>query len=136
MAISHWDSVVAEARKVLGKDAKIPDKKMAFVRQALAEEKKAADSFRTMRESAQKQLLADQNLVSNYRNLVVQLANDLLYANFGLDPGKPEEKKKITQAREEFKKFIQDLFDYTEDTTKQLVELRRHLANADTYKCS
>jgi hypothetical protein len=99
---------LADAKKVLGNSAKVSDKSMQVVIGAAVDFSKLWDAFNAMREAMKKKLLDLQNAESKVKNSLVQADDELTEDNYGLDPKKPDDKKKIDQAQAIFTKFFKE----------------------------
>jgi len=81
-----WDKAVADAKKVLGNSARIPDKKIDGVFKADEEAMKAWDGLGTLREGMKKKILEVENLDSKVRNTLKQVADEDVYKRQSYSP--------------------------------------------------
>lgn len=109
------------AKKVLGNGAKMPKPRtdpVAVTQQVNKLIREFSDSVK----SVETKLLAIENAVDAYKNTFDQYGDVVDGFDFGLDDGKPEEKKKIEAARSIFhKEFSAKL----KDADEFLGELRK-----------
>jgi hypothetical protein len=129
-----WDKAVADAKKILGPSAKVPDKKMDPVINAAEEAMKAWDGLGTLRDSMKKKILDVQNVGSKVSNGLQHVADEFDDEDFGLDDSKPDDKKKIAQAQAIFGKFFKDAEKKFADNNKELEELDKHLIDLAKYR--
>jgi len=130
-----WDRVLANAKKILGENATIRDQKFEALGRANAQTWKMSDGLRSMQDALEKRILVLHNAVSSYRNALIQAQDDIVDSNYGLDPGKPEDKKKIEQARSLFIKYFAEETRGSLDMIQTGEELEKHIANMAKY-CS
>jgi hypothetical protein len=129
-----WDKAVADAKKVLGPSAKIPDKKIDPVFKAAEDANKGWDGLGTLRDGMKKKILELQNLESKVRNGLQHVGDEFDDESFGLDDSKPDDKKKISQAQAIFSKFFTDAEKIFDDNNKNLEELDKHLIDIKKYR--
>jgi hypothetical protein len=129
-----WDKALADAKKVLGSSAKVSDKRMQGVIKDAQDANKVWDAFDAMREAMKKKLLDLQNAESKVKNGLVQADDELTDGDYGLDPKKPDDKKKIDQAQAIFTKFFKEKEKNMDDNVKNLDELDKHLMNIKKYR--
>jgi hypothetical protein len=129
-----WDKAVADAKKILGPSAKIPDKKMDGAFKAADEASKAWDGLGTLREGMKKKILEVQTADSKVENTLKQAEDEFDNEDFGLDDSKPDDKKKIDSAHKIFDKFFDDAQKNFDENNKNLDELDKHLINIAKYK--
>jgi hypothetical protein len=134
MAKPNWDKTLADAKKILGKDAKIPLRKMPTVQKEVTDLNKHQPSFAAARDAFEKQILEYQDAFSRLKNALVQADNDISDDDYGLDPKKPDDKKKIDQAQALFKGYFKDMEDEVDDEIKVMNEVDKHIDNARKYK--
>ena len=132
--MSEWDKTVAAAKKILGNDAKIDVGKMAGVKKNFADYNKAAEGFMTLRDSLEKKLLELENGASKIKNSMSQFADEITDDDYGLDPKKPDDKKKIDQAQKLFTDYFKDSQKDVDDMMKTIDELDKHLIQLSKYK--
>jgi hypothetical protein len=136
MATAGWDKTLADAKKILGTGAVVPVGKMAGVTKNLAEYNKAGDGFVTLRETLEKKLLELENGASKVKNSLGQAADEITDDDYGLDPKKPDDKKKIDQAQALFKAFFKGKQQDVADMFKTIDDLDKHLIQLGKYKGS
>jgi hypothetical protein len=129
-----WDKAVADAKKILGPSAKIPDKKMDVVFKAAEDANKAWDGLGTLRDGMKKKILDVENLDSKVGNSLQSVSDEFDDEEFGLDSKKPDDKKKIDQAQAIFSKFFKDAEKIFDENNKNLDELNKHLIDIVKYK--
>jgi hypothetical protein len=129
-----WDKALADAKKVLGNSAKVSDKRMQVTISSAVDANKLWDAFNAMREAMKKKLLDLQNAESKVKNSLVQADDEISDDDYGLDPKKPDDKKKIDQAQAIFSKFFKEKQKNMDDNIKNLDELDKHLMDIQKYK--
>ena len=68
MPLSDWNKTLADAKKILGSRAVIPENKMSVVQKNRADANKFVPEINTMRETLEKKILQWQNAISKSRN--------------------------------------------------------------------
>jgi hypothetical protein len=129
-----WNKTLADAKKTLGTSAKIPEAKMQNVLQKVKEGNKLGPAFATARDALEKKIEDLQDAGSKIKN-ALSLANaELSKNNFGLDPKKPDDKKKIDAAQKAFSQFFQDSGKEIDDIISKTNELDKHMEQLSDYK--
>ncbi len=131
MAASTLAEAKAEAMKILGDKAKIPDPKVKFAT-VRSDFDKSGKEYDAAVEVLQKKILAFQNGNSTFRNAIKQYQDLIGKSDFGLNSKDDDDKKKIKQAQ----KIISDYLDIPiadcDKNIKNLGELDKHtMAIAD-----
>jgi hypothetical protein len=134
MAKPSWDKTLSDAKKILGKDANIPIKKMATVLKEIGELNKRFAPFASARDAFEKEILAYEDAFSKVKNALVQADNEISDDDYELDPKKPDDKKKIEQANKIFSSYFKDMEDFIDDEIKIMNEVDKHVENARKYK--
>lgn len=134
MALPSWNKTLAEAKKILGTDAEIPLKKIATVHKDVADLNKHYGPFAAARENLEKQILEYEDAFSKLKNALVQADNEISNDDYGLDPKKPDDKKKIGAAQAVFQEYFKEMEDYVDDTLKTMNELDKHVEQIQKYK--
>jgi predicted nucleotide-binding protein len=129
-----WDKAMADAKKVLGNSAKIPDKKMDGAFKAADEASKAWDGLGTLRDGMKKKILEVQNVGSKVENALKQAQDEFDDSGFGLDDSQPDDKKKIALAQAIFDKFFDQARQNQKDNNTNLDELDKHLIDIKKYR--
>jgi len=130
----RWNQVVADGKKILGNNAKIPTGKMSAALRADQETDKAFNDFAAARKAFSEKILGMQNAYSKVKNALGQADDELDGSDYGLDSKKPDEKKKIDQADALFSKFFADMEGKIDDYLKQLGEVDKHMEHVTKYK--
>ena len=129
-----WNKTVADAKKVLGNTAKVPEQKVQLAIKFALESNKVWDAFNVLREAMKKKILEQQNADSKVMNTLHQAWDEISESDFGLDDSKPEDKKKIAQAVAVFDKFFTETKKTWDQNDKNIDELDKHLMNIAKYK--
>jgi hypothetical protein len=102
----NWNKTLADAKKILGNNAKIPVDKMSVVLKDLADANKASDEFDALLAPIQKKLAEWRAAVAKTKTSMVAADGQISNDHYALDPKKPDDKKKIDQAKALFTKFF------------------------------
>ena len=129
-----WNKTVADAKKILGNTAKIPEQRVQLAIKFALESNKVWDGFNALREAMKKKILEQQNADSKVMNTLHQAWDEIQESDFGLDDSKPDDKKKIAQATAVFNKFFTDTKKTWDENDKNIDELDKHLMNIAKYK--
>jgi hypothetical protein len=131
--MAEWDITKASALKILGKDAEVPD--MPDVVQKAADDMgKANQEFDKAREDCESKVLAVQNANDALRNALKQFEGKIEKADFKLNSKKPDDLKKIVQARKLLTDRLNHAVQYYEKNDKMLDEVDKHLIQLGKYK--
>jgi hypothetical protein len=128
-----WDSIKAEALKILGPKAKIPEPK-GNLHKTRDHFTKAVAAFVKSRGDLEDKVLEMQDGLSSATNLYKQLLAQVEKSDFGLDEKNKDDAKKIDQAEKLISDFINErLKGWTQDI-KDLDELDKHMIQLAKYK--
>ncbi|HUB81276.1 MAG TPA: hypothetical protein VMB03_20890 [Bryobacteraceae bacterium] len=130
----RWNQAVADARKILGNNAKIPNGKMSVALRADNDTDKVFADYAKARDEFSKKILAMQDAYSRVKNALGQADDEVDDSDYGMDNKKPDEKKKIDQADALFSKFFADMEGRLDNYLKQLGEVNRHMEHVTKYK--
>jgi hypothetical protein len=127
------DDVVAEAMKILGKDAKVPtvDK---FVQKPSSDRAQAGTDFTKNVNDLNTSLVAYQNACSSLVNGVEAYINIIAKEDFGLDSKKKDDVKKIAQAKKILTGFYTEAKKGIEGDVKSLDGFDKNLAAFTKFK--
>lgn len=128
---ADWDKARADAIKLLGKDAEVPDLTPA-VTKADDAFTKANDAFPAARKELESKLLDLQDANSALTNAVKQLKATVEKSDFGLD--RKKDAKKIQQAEKMLTASLDDALKTRTTVDKTLDELDKHLIQLSKYK--
>jgi len=134
MPLSDWNKTLADAKKILGSRAVIPENKMSVVQKNRADANKFVPEINTMREALEKKILQWQNVISKSRNSLDAADDEISDATYGLDPKKPDDKKKIDQAEALFTKFFKSVEQEYDDYAKYAAAIAKHVIQLNSYK--
>ncbi len=133
MAAKNWNDAKAQALKILGDKAKIPEPK-ANMTKLMADVEKADKEYDASVDVLQAKILALQNANDAWKNGVKQF-NDLIGKNnFGLDPKDADDKKKIQQAQDVMTDYLESQMDAADTNDKNLDELDKHSMAISKYE--
>jgi hypothetical protein len=118
-----WDKAAAEALKVLGKDAKIPDPPKAVVK-AMSDFEKAHATFEKARDEIEASILDLQNHNSAVIHALEQNKSKLQKEDFGLKDG---DQDKIKKAQDLLTGALDHIIEGWNDGNKGLDELDEHI---------
>ena len=88
------------------------------------------------KDTLEKHLEAMQDAVGQYKTGLTHAEDQLTESNFGLDPRKADDKKKIADAQKIFADAFKPEVDQTDSDIKALQEVDKHLVNVRNYKPS
>ena len=80
-----WNKTVADAKKILGNTAKIPEQRVQLAIKFALESNKVWDGFNALREAMKKKILEQQNADSKVMNTLHQAWDEIQESDFGLD---------------------------------------------------
>lgn len=123
----------AKATKLLGKDADIPKEKADFDKLSKAIED-SFDAVDKLRDQLEAGLLDCENALSAAANAMKQTQAIYEKADFGLNPKKPEDAKKIKQAQQFFAAVLSKGLSVMASDTKNFDELDKHVIQLGKYK--
>ena len=118
----------AAAKKALGNGGKLP-KPRVDPRTAIAATNKSVESFKKGRIDLEKQILDLENKFSQLKNTYQQYSDLVDGDDFGLDENKPDDKKKITAAREVMTKGLEGEMKYADSILTMLSNLDKIVTN-------
>ena len=130
-----WDKAKAEALKILGKDADVPDLP-APIDKAGDALSKANDDFDKCRDDLEGKLVAVQNANDAVRNLLKQFEAKVDKSDFDLDPKKKDDAQKIQKAKKILVDALTTGIKHREADDKMLDELDKHVIQLGKYKPS
>jgi len=130
----EWNKTLANAKRILGNGATIPVGKMTMVIKNVAEGNKFIPGVEAARDALEKRVLDMQNAGSRIKNSLALADDEISDFDYGLDPKKPDDKKKIDQAQALFTKFFQNSEREIDDFIKSTNELNKHVIQLDKYK--
>ncbi|HLY56088.1 MAG TPA: hypothetical protein VKS60_11055 [Stellaceae bacterium] len=120
---------------VLGKDAALPKDKVDYDK--IDKGKSAAEgAFHKSRDELEANILALLNFISDYKNGLKQTAAAYAKNDFGLNPKKPDDAKKLKAAEKVIAKFLSDFNAMWDQESKALTELQNHAIQMAKYKSS
>ncbi len=122
-----FDDAVAKAFKILGKGAKVPAPIVDPV-EAAEDAKKALVEVNKARIALMKQVDDYENALDKVKNATKQYTNTVAKDKFGLDESKPDDKKKIAEARKLLTKVMDSASGQCNDTLKTLASLDRAIS--------
>jgi hypothetical protein len=131
-----WDDFEAQkkkAQKILGDDAKFPDAKVDMD-DLIAKMNTAYQGFDSARSDLENKLNDFENATDATGNGAKRVAATYESDDFGLDPKKKEDAKKIKQAQAIFAKFFGEEQGKFKHTDKTIDELQKHLIQLSKYK--
>jgi len=131
-----WDDLEAEkkkAQKILGDDAKFPDAKVDMD-DLISKMNTAYQAFDSGRNDLENKLNDFENATDATGNGAKRVAATYESDNFGLDPKKKDDAKKIKQAQGLFAKFFAVQQGNFKHTDKTIDELQKHLIQLSKYK--
>ncbi len=133
MGYGLLDDEEARASKILGKDAKFPTRKFDIGK--LGETQIAAfNAFDKGRDDLSDKLAAFENANQAIMTGLKQLAAAYEKNDFGLDPKKKDDAKKIAQAQKLFKDFFARELKVLDNMDKSIDELEKHIVQMSKYK--
>ena len=131
--MAEWDKAKAEALKVLGDGAEVPDFPDT-IQKAADEMGKASDGLNKSREDCESKLLALQNANDAVRNALKQFEAKIEKSDFKLDSKNKDTLKKIQKARKLLTDRLNRGIKYYNEDDKMLDELDKHLIQLGNYK--
>lgn len=128
--MASFDKAVADAKKILGKDAEFPKladwpKDAAASNKALKEMSATADTFET-------KLLASKKTLDAAKDTAEAYIDDIKGSDFGLDPKDSAQKKQIKDAQDVLIDYFQSQVNQAEITGKVLDDARKAVAGMGT----
>jgi len=133
VAAKNWNDAKAQALKILGDKAKIPEPK-ANMTKLMADVEKADKEYDASVDVLQAKILALQNANDAWKNGVKQF-NDLIgKSDFGLDSKDADDKKKIQQAQDVMTDYLESQMDMADTNDKNLDELDKHSMAISKYQ--
>jgi hypothetical protein len=105
--VAPWVTAVGKAKNALGSSGKIPTKRMEAVLKDAVTAAKSFDGLGGLMEQMKKKVLEVQTANSKIVHELALASDEMDDEDFGLDPRKPEDKKKIDQAHKVLAKFIE-----------------------------
>jgi hypothetical protein len=131
---TSWNKTVADAKKILGNNVKIPEASMHKTIQISVESDKVWATLTALREALKKKILEQKNADSRVTNSLRQAYDEVYESDFGLDEKKPEDKKKLDAAQAVFDKFFKQVEGVWKQNADDLDQLDMHLMNLAKYK--
>jgi len=124
----------ANCKKILGDQAKIPQGKISVINQRTAEHNKVFAGFQAAIKPLEKKIAELRAALSEMIDAYDQADGDISNDSYGLDPKKPEDKKKIQSAQALFSKFFKDAAKELGGHLTDVKELDKHVLHLDSYK--
>jgi len=129
-----WQQVQRAVVKAIDSGYSLECSKISAALKAADEANKATPAFDAAKDALEKQIIEKQNNVSRLENLLAQAAAQMATEDFGLDPRKPEDKKKIQRAQALFKNFFAEQKHRLDGINRGLDELDKHVIQMRKYK--
>ena len=133
MAWADFEGAKAKAQKILGDGAKFPDPKVDMD-DLIAKMNTAFQAFDAGRSDLENKLGEFENASDATGNGAKRVAAAYASDDFGLDPKKKEDAKKIKQAQQIFAGFFAGEQSKFKHTDKTVDELEKHLIQLSKYK--
>jgi hypothetical protein len=133
MAIRSWGDAKADAMKILGDKAKIPEPKVKMAKIG-ADFAKADKEYDAAVDVLQSKILAFQNSNSAAKNAGKQYEDLISKSDFGLDQKDDDDKKKIEKARKVLTDYLDSVLEIYDDNIKNLDELDKHSMAISKYE--
>ena len=133
MAAKNWNDARAQALKILGDKAKIPEPK-ANMAKLMADMVKADKEYDASVDVLQAKILALQNANDAWKNGVKQFDDLISKCDFGLDSKDADDKKKIQQAQGIMTDYLEEQMDNADTNDKNLDELDKHSMAISKYE--
>ena len=133
MPWGKFEEAKKQAIKILGKDAKMPKEKADFVK-IFTETTKLIAAFEKSRTDLEAKILAMDNNISAVANAIKQTEAIFDADDYGLDPKKKDDLKKIKDAQDLIGKFLDQMRASTEAYGKDVEELDKHVIQLRNYK--
>ena len=130
---NDWNATKAEAMKILGNKAKMPDPKFSEAKVG-ADYGKADKEYDAAVDVLQSKILALQNMSATTKNAVKQYAEQLSKSNFGLDPKEGDNKENIEKAQKLLDDYLEETIGNYETNIKNLDELDKHSMAISKYE--
>jgi hypothetical protein len=127
------DDLEEKANKVLGGGATMPAQKVDM-QDLLDKRSDAFTKFSKGRDDLGDLLEKNEDAIDAVKNGLKRLAAGYEANNFGLDPKKKDDAKKIEQARKMFSGFFDGSLKNLEHDEKAIDELQKHLVQLSKYK--
>jgi hypothetical protein len=124
--MSKFDKAVADAKKILGKEGKLP--KFTEWTKDTATANKAIDEVRTTGDTFEAKLLASKKAYDAAKDTAEALIDDIKGSDFGLDPKDAEQKKQIKDAQDVLLDFFQTQVKQATIVGKVLDDARKAVA--------
>jgi hypothetical protein len=133
MSFKEIDDAKAQVMKILGKDADLPKEKADFDK-IMETINKDHENFNKVRDQLEAAVLDSENSLSALENAVKQTKAIYEKADFGLDPKRPDDAKKIKHAQQIFSAAFSAVQKNLATSTKNLDELDKHVIQMGKYK--
>jgi len=133
VAAKNWTDAKAQAQKILGDKAKIPEPK-ANMAKLMADVQKADKEYDASVDVLQAKILALQNANDAWKNGVKQFDDLISKSDFGLDAKDADDKKKIQQAQDIMTDYLEEQMDNADTNDKNLDELDKHSMAISKYE--
>jgi hypothetical protein len=115
-----WKKALADAKNILGSNGVITASKMTDVLITVDGVNKLVDERKALSAGFVNKLLEQQRGYQKLKQCILTALDELSRDNYHLDPKKPDDKKKIDQARALFSKFLKEYDKKTELTNQSL----------------
>jgi hypothetical protein len=133
VAAKTWNDAKAQALKILGDKAKIPEPK-ANLSKLMGDVEKADKEYDASVDVLQAKILALQNTNDAWKNAAKQFDDQVSKNDFGLDAKDADDKKKIQQAQDILSAYLDEQIDTANLNDKNLDELDKHSMAISKYE--
>jgi hypothetical protein len=128
-----WTKTLGDAKKVLGNSAQIKLGKIQAAIKSVDDGNKLGPGVNAARDALEKKIVEFQTAASKIQHSLDAADDEISDDDYGLDDSKPDDKKKIQQAQDLFKKFfarstkeITDLIKTTDDLNKHVIQMQKY----------
>jgi len=122
-----WNKATADAKKVLGSNANIPNGRMSDALKAMQDFHSVGRGFKSARDALDKSITEMQKAISKVQSALNEADKEVTAAKYHLDPKKPDDKKKIDQADVIFEKFFSQWTKLAGEHIKFLDDIEKHV---------
>jgi len=129
--VDDFDKATSDAFKVLGNNGSIPTRKVETAFIPLEDSFKALKAIKTAVDLLSKNVPGYRNAMSKIQSAWPAAKSELAVDNYALDPKKPEDKKKIDQARAIFDRYFSAYSRILSTQVQAINEIGRHLDQFD-----
>lgn len=131
--MAEWDKLRAEALKILGEGAEVPDLPDT-IKKSLKDLGKFNTEFNKSRDDIEEKLLAKQNANDAFINALKQFEAKIEKSDFELDAKNKENSDKIEKARKILTDSLDNNLKRWRDDDKILDDLDKHIIQLGKYK--